>query len=91
VRLAKVEKFKMSVTLSQVQDIFKNLVTGNREAFFTNVADDAYWTGEGTRPFAGHYQNKVDFLAHTFVACLLISTLKKGRRRRCCRMSFIAR
>ncbi len=56
----------MSLTLSQVRDIFKNLETGDGGAFFTHVADDVYWIVEGTHPLAGHYHSKADFLAHTF-------------------------
>ena len=56
----------MSVTLSQVRDIFTNLVAGNGSEFFTHVADDVDWTVEGTHPLAGHYRSKADFLSHTF-------------------------
>jgi len=56
----------MSVTLSQVRDIFKNLVAGNGSEFFTHVADNVDWTVEGTHPLAGHYHRKADFLANTF-------------------------
>ena len=56
----------MSVTLSQVRDIFTNLVAGNGSEFFTRVADDVDWTVEGTHPLAGHYRSKADFLSHTF-------------------------
>ena len=56
----------MSVTLSQVRDIFTNLVASNGSEFFTHVADDVAWTVEGTHPLAGHYRSKADFLSHTF-------------------------
>jgi uncharacterized protein len=56
----------MSLALAQVHDIFKNLATGNGDAFFTHVADDVDWTVEGTHPLAGHYHSKADFLTHTF-------------------------
>jgi ketosteroid isomerase-like protein len=56
----------MSVALTQVQDIFKNLETGDGGAFFAHVADDVDWIVEGTHPLAGHYHSKADFLAHTF-------------------------
>ena len=56
----------MSVALTQVHDIFKNLETRNESVFFTHVADDVDWTVEGTHPLAGHYHSKADFLAHTF-------------------------
>ena len=56
----------MSVALTQVRDIFKNLQTGDGREFFTHVADDVDWIVEGTHPLAGHYHSKADFLAHTF-------------------------
>jgi uncharacterized protein len=56
----------MSVALTRVHDIFKNLETGDGGAFFTHVADDVDWIVEGTHPLAGHYHSKADFLAHTF-------------------------
>ena len=56
----------MSLTLSQVRDIFTTLVVGNGGTFFSHVADNVDWTVEGTHPLAGHYQSKADFLSHTF-------------------------
>jgi ketosteroid isomerase-like protein len=56
----------MSLTLSQVRDIFTTLVVGNGGKFFSHVADNVDWTVEGTHPLAGHYQSKADFLSHTF-------------------------
>ncbi len=56
----------MSLTLTQVHDIFESLETGDGSAFFTHVADDVDWIVEGTHPLAGHYHGKADFLAHTF-------------------------
>jgi len=56
----------MSVSLTQIRDIFKNLETGDGAKFFTHVADDVDWIVEGTHPLAGHYHSKADFLAHTF-------------------------
>jgi ketosteroid isomerase-like protein len=56
----------MSLTLSQVRDIFTTLVVGNGRKFFSHVADNVDWTVEGTHPLAGHYQSKADFLSHTF-------------------------
>ena len=56
----------MSVSLGQIQDIFKKLETGDGSAFFAHIADDVDWTVEGTHPLAGHYHSKADFLAHTF-------------------------
>ncbi|HEY6304701.1 MAG TPA: hypothetical protein VIX14_16705 [Terriglobales bacterium] len=56
----------MSLALTQVHCIFKNLETGNEDVFFARVADDVDWIVEGTHPLAGHYLNKAEFLAHTF-------------------------
>jgi uncharacterized protein len=56
----------MSVTLSRVHDIFKNLAAGNGSEFFIHVADNVNWTVEGTHPLAFHYHSKTDFLSHTF-------------------------
>src|SRR5580698_718090 len=58
----------MSLTLSQVRDIFTTLVVGNGGKFFSHVADNVDWTVEGTHPLAGHYQSKADFLSHTLVS-----------------------
>jgi ketosteroid isomerase-like protein len=60
------KEIKMPITLTQVQDIFKNLETKNEDAFFSHVAEDVDWIVEGTHPLAGHYHSKPDFLAHTF-------------------------
>ena len=56
----------MSLALTQIYDIFKNLETGDGGAFFGHVADNVDWIVEGTHPLAGHYHSKADFLAHTF-------------------------
>jgi hypothetical protein len=56
----------MSLILTQVRAIFKNLETGDGGAFFAHVADNVDWIVEGTHPLAGHYHSKADFLAHTF-------------------------
>jgi ketosteroid isomerase-like protein len=56
----------MSVTLTEVCDIFKSLEAGSGSEFFTHVADDVDWIVEGTHPLAGHYHSKADFLANTF-------------------------
>jgi len=40
----------MSLALTQVHDIFKNLETSNEGAFFAHVADDVDWIVEGTHP-----------------------------------------
>jgi hypothetical protein len=56
----------MSVALTQVNDIFKKLETGDGRGFFKHVADDVDWIVEGTHPLAGHYRGKAAFLSHTF-------------------------
>jgi uncharacterized protein len=56
----------MSVDLAKVRHIFKSLEAGNRNEFFSHVADDVDWIVQGTHPLAGHYHSKADFLAHTF-------------------------
>ena len=56
----------MSLALTDVQAIFKNLETGDGGAFFTHVAEDVDWIVEGTHPLAGHYHSKAEFVAHTF-------------------------
>jgi ketosteroid isomerase-like protein len=56
----------MSVALTQVRDLFKNLETGDGSEFFAHVANDVDWIVEGTHPLAGHYHSKAEFLAHTF-------------------------
>ena len=56
----------MSLTLTDIQAIFKNLETGDGGAFFTHVAEDVDWIVEGTHPLAGHYHSKAEFVAHTF-------------------------
>lgn len=56
----------MSITITQIRDIFKTLETGDGDEFFTHVADDVDWIVEGTHPLAGHYHSKADFLASTF-------------------------
>ena len=66
----------MSVELTQVRDIFKNLESGDGGAFFTHVADDVDWIVEGTHPLAGHYHSKAEFVAHTFEK--LAKVLPKG-------------
>jgi hypothetical protein len=52
---------KISTTLTQIRDIFKNIETGDGGAFFTHVADDVDWIVEGTHPLAGHYHSKGGF------------------------------
>ena len=66
----------MSVTLSQVRDIFTNLVVGDGSEFFSHVAENVDWTVEGTHPLAGHYRSKADLLSHTFEK--LAQVLRQG-------------
>jgi uncharacterized protein len=54
------------LSTAYVQEIFKNLESGDGEEFFDHVADDVDWIVEGTHPLAGHYHSKADFIAHTF-------------------------
>ena len=66
----------MYITVKQVQKIFNNLDAGENEKFFEHVADDVCWKVMGTHPLAGTYNNKQDFLEHTFVR--LNKILKEG-------------
>jgi uncharacterized protein len=68
----------MSVTLTQVRNMFKSLEAGNGNEFFTHVADNVDWTVEGTHPLAGNYHSKADFLANTFEK--LAKVLPQGTR-----------
>jgi ketosteroid isomerase-like protein len=54
------------LTTAYVQQIFRNLESGDGQGFFEHVADNVDWIVEGTHPLAGHYHTKADFLAHTF-------------------------
>ena len=54
------------LSIAHVQEIFRNLESGEGEKFFDHVAEDVDWIVEGTHPLAGHYRSKPDFLAHTF-------------------------
>jgi uncharacterized protein len=65
----------LSLTPTQVRDIFNNLET-NEGAFFAHVADNVDWIVEGTHPLAGHYHSKADFRAHTFAR--LAKVLPRG-------------
>jgi uncharacterized protein len=51
----------MSVELTRVCMVFKNLEIGDGGGFFTHVADDVDWIVEGTHPLAGHYHSEQDF------------------------------
>ncbi|HYV52564.1 MAG TPA: hypothetical protein VE971_04650 [Candidatus Eisenbacteria bacterium] len=52
----------MFLTIEYINRLFENLSTGNRSAFFDNVADDVHWTVT----LAGVYKSKEDFLKNTF-------------------------
>jgi uncharacterized protein len=54
------------LSTAYVQEIFRNLESGNGKGFFDHVVDDVDWIVEGTHPLAGHYHSKADFLSHTF-------------------------
>lgn len=55
----------MPLTIEYVENLFRNLSTGNSRIFFESVADDVQWTVTGTHPMSGTYKTKADFLAHT--------------------------
>jgi len=54
------------INIEKVKNLFKNLETGNSANFFDQVSDDVSWTVMGTHPLAGTYNNKEDFISHTF-------------------------
>ena len=54
------------LSIADVQEIFRNLESGDGKKFFDHVAEDVDWIVEGTHPLAGHYRSKPDFLTHTF-------------------------
>ena len=54
------------LSIAYVQEIFRNLESGDGKKFFDHVAEDVDWIVEGTHPLAGHYRSKPDFLTHTF-------------------------
>jgi ketosteroid isomerase-like protein len=60
------KEYKMTITTTEVRELFKSLEMGDGAAFFTHVAEDVDWIVQGTHPLAGHYRSKSDFLAHTF-------------------------
>jgi hypothetical protein len=65
-----------TVTEEQVRALFTHLESGNADAFFQHVADDVDRTVMGTRPLAGTYHSKQEFIAHTFKR--LNTVLKDG-------------
>jgi len=54
------------MNIEKVENLFKNLETGNSDNFFKDVSDDVSWTVMGTHPLAGTYHSKEDFISHTF-------------------------
>lgn len=54
------------INIENVENLFKNLETGNSDNFFDHVSDDVSWTVMGTHPLAGTYYSKEDFISHTF-------------------------
>lgn len=66
----------MSITHKKVEKLFNYLKTGHNELFFQQVAPDVQWSVMGHHPLAGTYQNKEDFISHTFQR--LNKILKEG-------------
>jgi len=64
------------INTAKVENLFKNLETGNNDNFFKHVSDDVSWTVMGTHPLAGTYHSKEEFVSHTFQR--LNRILKKG-------------
>jgi uncharacterized protein len=64
------------INTAKVENLFKNLETGNTDNFFKHVSDDVSWTVMGTHPLAGTYHSKEEFVSHTFQR--LNRILKKG-------------
>ena len=64
------------INIKKVENLFKNLETGNNDDFFKHVSDDVSWTVMGTHPLAGTYHSKEEFVSHTFGR--LNRILKKG-------------
>lgn len=54
------------INTAKVENLFKNLETGNNDDFFKHVSDDVSWTVMGTHPLAGTYHSKEEFVSHTF-------------------------
>jgi len=54
------------MNMEKVENLFKNLETGNSDNFFKDVSNDVSWTVMGTHPLAGTYHSKEDFISHTF-------------------------
>jgi ketosteroid isomerase-like protein len=56
----------MTLTEAEVRAVFKNLESGNGDAFFEHVAENVDWTVEGTHPVAGRFRSKSDLRANAF-------------------------
>ncbi len=54
----------MTLSAGYVKAVFSKLEHG--DDFFKYVTDDVFWEVKGTHPLAGIYNNKEDFLNHTF-------------------------
>jgi uncharacterized protein len=54
------------MNIEKVENLFKNLETGNSDNFFKHVSDDVSWTVMGTHPLAGTYHSKEEFVSRTF-------------------------
>jgi ketosteroid isomerase-like protein len=56
----------MTLTTADVTAVFKNLESGNGDAFFEHVVENVDWTVEGTHPAAGRFRSKSELRAHAF-------------------------
>jgi len=56
----------MSVRRGEIEKLF-NYLENDSNKFFENVADNVKWTVMGTHPLAGTYNNKENFITHTFL------------------------
>jgi hypothetical protein len=56
----------MSISFEHTVSLFNYLKTGGSDKFFEYVADNVLWTVMGTRPLAGIYKSKDEFILNTF-------------------------
>jgi uncharacterized protein len=56
----------LTLTEADVRAVFKNLESGNGDAFFDHVADNVDWIVQGTHPVAGRFRSKSELRAHAF-------------------------
>ncbi len=56
----------MSITETQVRNIFSGLAAGEPDKFFAHVDDRVNWRVMGTHPMAGEYRSKKEFREATF-------------------------